>query len=197
MRFATLLIGVAIGTVFGVGFLTGSHTQLVAIALGSVLILYALVGLLSRRLHVSAHNEHWASPVIGVATGIINGATGVSVMPLVPYLSATDLQREALIQAMGLVFMIAMLALAVCLAWTGHFKVASAGASTLAMLPAFAGMYAGQLVRQRLHGDAYRKWFFIGLIALGTYSVLRATVLLVFSLRIAACGTANRSTGFR
>jgi uncharacterized protein len=103
----------------------------------------------------------------------------VSVMPLVPYLSSTDLQREALIQTMGLVFMIAMLALAVCLAWTGHFKVASAGASTLAMLPAFAGMYAGQLVRQRLHGDAYRKWFFIGLIALGTYSVLRATVLLV------------------
>jgi uncharacterized protein len=173
-RFAILLIGVAIGTVLGVGFLTGSHTALVSMALGGVLILYAAVGMLSTRLHVSKHAERWASPVVGVVTGIVNGATGVSVMPLVPYLSSIGLQREALIQAMGLVFMTAMLALAACLAWTGHFAVASAGASALALLPVFAGMYAGQLIRLRLHADAYRKWFFLGLIGLGAYSIVRA-----------------------
>jgi uncharacterized membrane protein YfcA len=75
---------------------------------------------------------------------------------------------------MGLVFMVAMLALAVCLAWTGHLQIVSAGASALALLPVFAGMYAGRLGRLRLHADAYRKWFFIGLIGLGAYSVLRA-----------------------
>lgn len=175
-RFAILLIGVAIGTVLGVGFLTGSHTALVSLALGGVLILYAVIGMLATRLHVSASAERWASPLIGFATGIVNGATGVSVMPLVPYLNSIGLQREALIQAMGLVFMTAMLALATCLAWTGHFAVASAGASTLTLLPVFAGMYAGQLVRLRLHGDAYRKWFFIGLLGLGAYSVIRATL---------------------
>lgn len=178
-RFVILLIGVAIGTVLGVGFLTGSHTALVSLALGGVLILYAVIGMLATRLPVSASAERWASPLIGFATGIVNGATGVSVMPLVPYLNSIGLQREALIQAMGLVFMTAMLALATCLAWTGHFAVASAGASTLALLPVFAGMYAGQLVRLRLHGDAYRKWFFIGLLGLGAYSVLRATLQLL------------------
>ena len=121
-RFAILLIGVAIGTALGVGFLTGSHTALVSLALGGVLILYAVVGLLSTRLHVPPQAERWMSPVIGVATGIVNGATGVSVMPLVPYLTSLGLQREALIQAMGLVFMIAMLSLAVCLAWTGSLS---------------------------------------------------------------------------
>lgn len=178
-RFVILLIGVAIGTVLGVGFLTGSHTALVSLALGGVLILYAVIGMLATRFHVSASAERWASPLIGFATGIVNGATGVSVMPLVPYLNSIGLQREALIQAMGLVFMTAMLALATCLAWTGHFAVASAGASTLALLPVFAGMYAGQLVRLRLHGDAYRKWFFIGLLGLGAYSVIRAAVQLL------------------
>jgi hypothetical protein len=29
-----------------------------------------------------------------------------------------------------------------------------------------------------LHADAYRKWFFIGLIGLGAYSVIRAIVQL-------------------
>jgi hypothetical protein len=178
-RFGVLLIGVAIGTVLGVGFLTGSHTALVSLALGGVLIVYAVLGMLSTRVHVSTTAQAWTSPVIGFATGIVNGATGVSVMPLVPYLNSLGLPREMLIQAMGLVFMTAMLVLAACLAWTGHFKVASIGASALALVPVFAGMYAGQLVRLRLHGDAYRKWFFIGLIALGAYSVIRATLQIV------------------
>jgi len=178
-RFSILLIGVGIGTVLGVGFLTGSHTALVSMALGAVLILYAAVGMLSARLRVPERAERWASPAVGFATGIVNGATGVSVMPLVPYLSSLGLPRETLIQAMGLVFMTAMLALATCLAWTGHFAIASAGASALALLPVFAGMYAGQLVRLRLHGHAYRRGFFIGLLALGAYSMVRATLQIV------------------
>ena len=173
-RFALLLLGVALGTALGVGFLTGSHTALVSIALGSVLIVYAVVGLLATRLHVPTRAERWMSPVIGFATGIVNGATGVSVMPLVPYLTSIGLQREALIQSMGLVFIVAMLALAACLAWTGHFEIASAGASTLALVPVFVGMYTGQLVRVRLRGEAYRRWFFIGLIGLGASSIIRA-----------------------
>jgi hypothetical protein len=34
-------------------------------------------------------------------------------------------------------------------------------------------------VRLRLHGDAYRNWFFIGLIALGAYSIVRAALQIV------------------
>jgi uncharacterized membrane protein YfcA len=119
------------------------------------------------------------SPLIGLVTGAINGATGASVMPLVPYLNSIGLHRDALIQAMGLVFMTAMLTLAACLAWTGHFEITSAGASALALIPVFAGLYAGQAIRIRLHADAFRKWFFIGLIVLGAYSGLRAILQLV------------------
>jgi hypothetical protein len=38
MRFSILLVGVLLGTVLGVDFLTGSHTALVSLALGGVLI---------------------------------------------------------------------------------------------------------------------------------------------------------------
>jgi uncharacterized membrane protein YfcA len=178
-RLATLLIGVVLGTVVGIGFLTGSHSALVSLALAGVLLAYGVVGLAAVRLHVSPRSEPWMSPLIGFVTGAINGATGVSVMPLVPYLNSIGLNRDALIQAMGLVFMIAMLTLAACLAWTGHFEIASAGASTLALIPVFAGLYAGQAIRVRLHADAFRKWFFIGLIGLGAYSALRAILQLM------------------
>ena len=173
-RFGTLLIGIAAGTTIGIGFLTGSNTALVSLALGAVLIIYAIVGLGRVRLDIPPVAEPWASPWIGLLTGTVNGATGVSVMPLVPYLNSIGLQRDALIQAMGLMFMTAMLSLSTCLAWTGHLEVASAGASTLASIPVFVGMYAGQIVRLRLHADKFRKWLFIGLFALGAYSACHA-----------------------
>jgi len=173
-RLGPLLVAVVAGTTLGVGFLTGTHTGLVSLTLGGVLILYALVGMRAPTWQVTRTHERWTSPMVGLITGLINGATGVSVMPLVPYLNSIGLARDVLIQAMGLVFMIAMLSLASCLAWTGHFELASARASTLALIPVFAGMGLGQLIRVRLHADAFRKWFFIGLIVLGSYTALRA-----------------------
>jgi uncharacterized membrane protein YfcA len=177
-RFAILLVGVVLGTTIGVGFLTGIRTELVSLALGVVLLSYALVGMFTMRFAIAPAREKLFSPWIGLATGVINGATGVSVMPLVPYLNSIQLQRDALIQVMGLVFMTAMIALAACLAWTGHLRVASGGASALACVPVFLGMYLGQVVRLRLHADAFRRWFFVGLIALGAYSAARALVQL-------------------
>lgn len=175
-RFATLLLGVSVGTVAGIGFLTDSNTALVSLALGTVLLLYAIVGLLASQLTIDANAERWASPLTGVLTGIVNGATGVSVMPLVPYLNSISLERDELIQAMGLVFMTAMIALASCLAWSGHLQIASAGASTVALIPVFFGMYAGQSTRTRLPAPQFRRWFFVGLIGIGGYSVVRAAL---------------------
>ncbi len=173
-RFATLLIGVVIGTTLGIRVLTGWDTAAVSLTLGVVLLVYACVGILASHWTIRSSAERWSSPLVGLVTGIINGATGVSVMPLVPYLNSLGLQRDELIQAMGLVFMTAILALASCLAFTGHLQIASAGASALALIPVFIGMYAGQAIRTRLHAKDFRRWFFVGLFALGGYSVARA-----------------------
>jgi len=43
-----------------------------------------------------------ALPLIGLATGLVTGSTGVFVIPAVPYLQALDLDKEDLVQALGL-----------------------------------------------------------------------------------------------
>ena len=48
----------------------------------------------------------------GAATGVVTAATGVFVIPAVPYLQALDLGREDLVQALGLSFTVSTLALA-------------------------------------------------------------------------------------
>jgi uncharacterized membrane protein YfcA len=172
-RFVTLGMTLCVGTAIGIGFLT-SDSVLVSLALGGVLVVYGCVGLLSAQFVIPIQHERWLSPTVGLLTGIVNGATGLSTIPLVPYLNSLGLQRDELIQSMGLIFTVSIIALSACLAFTGHLQLHSMGASALSLIPVFAGMFVGTLVRKKLHADAFRKWFFIGLIALGGYLAIRA-----------------------
>jgi uncharacterized membrane protein YfcA len=91
----------------------------------------------------AASAERWAGPLAGAATGVMAGVTGVFVMPVAPYLQALNLDKDDLIQAMGMAFTVATLALAVMLAVRGEWHAAAAGSSLLALIPAVIGMQLG------------------------------------------------------
>lgn len=173
-RLAPMMLTLCVGTGIGIGILTGASSSTASAALGGILALYGLVSLLARRFSVPAKAESWLSPLVGLLTGVITGATGVFVIPAVPYLGSLDLSKDELIQAFGLSFTVSTIALAAALAWTGHYKLTEAGNSLLAVVPALAGMYLGQRVRDKLHPEAFRRWFLAGLAVLGLYMLLRA-----------------------
>ncbi len=172
-RFAALLVGVCLGTAFGIGVLTGGATALASAALGTVLAVYGGIGLISTRFRVAPHAERWLSPIIGVFTGLLAGATGVFAIPAVPYFAALGLEKEELIQTLGLFFTVCTVALAVGLMAHGRFPAAVATNSLLALVPAVGGMLLGQKVRNRLNPQVFRRWFSIGLVILGSYMALR------------------------
>jgi uncharacterized membrane protein YfcA len=118
---------------------------------------------------VPAGLEPWLSPVIGIVTGMVTAATGVFVIPAVPYLQALDLEREVLVKALGLSFTVSTVALAASLAHDGAFNPAIATTSLLALAPALAGMAVGQWVRLRVRLETFRRCFFFGLLALGAH----------------------------
>lgn len=172
-RLATMMLTVFAGTVIGIGVLTGQSASLAGAALGVVLALYGAVGLVAPRFTVPAKVEPWLSPLIGLLTGLVTGATGVFVIPAVPYLNSLGLAKEELIQALGLSFTVSTVALACALGLSGHFQLAAASSSLLAVVPALAGMFIGQRVRNKLQPEAFRRWFFIGLVVLGGYMIVR------------------------
>jgi uncharacterized membrane protein YfcA len=146
-RLGSMLVGICLGSWAGVGLLTagragsgfGSGSALGfgsgTTALGLALALYALVGLSGMRLSVTARVEPWLSPWIGVITGLVSGATGVFVIPAVPYLQALDLEKDDLVQALGLSFTVSTMALAIGLARTGAFAMTAASAGAGAASP--------------------------------------------------------------
>jgi uncharacterized membrane protein YfcA len=155
------------------GLLTGTSSR-VFVALGLALICYAIIGLAKVQFSTPAWTEAWLSPVIGATSGLVTGATGLMALPAVAYFQAIGLDKEDMIQALGLSFTASMLALAAGLAREGAFHGAMAGASLLALVPASAGMLAGQWLRLRVQPDVFRLFFFLGLFGLGAHLVLRA-----------------------
>ena len=108
-----------------------------------------------------------------LVTGLVTGATGVFVVPAVPYLGALGLERGELVQALGLSFTVSTVALGVGLAWHGGLPAVSLGVSVLALGPALVGMAAGGWLRARLDAGAFRTWFYAGLLVLGAELVWR------------------------
>lgn len=172
-RLWTMLAGICVGTWIASGFLTGANVEQTRLALGVVLALYGCTGFTRFDWRVPPRAERWLAPVIGLLTGLLAGATGVPVLPAVPYIQALGLNRDELFTALAFSPLISAIALGASLASAGVLGPALAGASLLAMVPALAGMYFGQWLRMRTSDTAFRRVFFAGLIALGVYLAAR------------------------
>ena len=105
---------------------------------------------------------------------LITAATGVFVIPAVPYLQAIGLEKEDLVQALGLSFTVSTLALAFNVSKAGAFNLSIAGATIGALVMASIGMWVGTALRQGLEPAVFRRWFFIGLLLLGIYLAARS-----------------------
>jgi uncharacterized protein len=78
------------------------------------------------------------------------------------------------VQALGVFFTIATMALAFNLTAAGLLNASTALPGAVAMAGAFIGMFIGQAVRSRMQPEVFRRWFLIAMILLGIYLVASA-----------------------
>ncbi len=172
-RLWPMLALVCVGVWFGGGWLAGENALAARVALGLCVAAYAGLSLTAVRFHVPPHLEKWLAAPIGLATGLMTAATGIFVLPAVPYLQALGLAKEDLIQALGLSFLVGTVALGLGLANDGVYDAANLFSSAFALLPALGGMWLGTALRHRMPAEGFRRWFLIGLLALGLYLAFR------------------------
>ena len=172
-RLWPMMLAIAAGTVIGSAWIANIDPDLTAGLLGLALIIYSGYTLCARQITVAKRHEYWLSPLIGLMTGLITGATGVFVIPAVPYLQALGLSKDDLIQALGISFTVSTIALATGLGTHGAFQVEQLVLSTSALIPALIGMCVGQFVRQRISPIAFRRGFLVCLLLLGSEMAAR------------------------
>ena len=158
----------------GASALTRVDHSLLTALLGLLLVAYAAANLAGRRFRVEARHERWAGALAGLVNGVLTGMTGSFVVPGVMFLQALGLSRDALIQAMGMLFTVSTLALGFALQADNLLRLEHGILSTMALVPAMAGMVMGQRIRKRFSEQLFRKIFFLSLLALGAYLASRA-----------------------
>jgi uncharacterized membrane protein YfcA len=163
------MAGTAIGIWLNAGLLTGPYAPYGTVTLGILLVVYAIMGLTRIQFTIAPRNEKWIGGIVGLITGVVSAATGVQVFPSMPYMQAIGMQKEELVQALGVFFTVATVALAFNITASGLLTAATALPGAVAMAASFGGMFAGQAVRTRMQPEVFRRWFLIAMIFLGIY----------------------------
>ncbi len=168
-RLWPLMVGTVVGIWLNAGMLTGPYARYGAIVLGGLLVIYAITSLSKFSFHVARRDEKWIGGIVGVMTGVVSAATGVQVIPSMPYMQAIGMEKDELVQALGVFFTVATVALAFNLTSAGLLSASTALPGAIAMAAAFTGMFIGQAVRSRMRPEAFRRWFLVAMIFLGLY----------------------------
>jgi uncharacterized membrane protein YfcA len=165
--FLASALGTFVATALGLGLLTPEAAALARKALGVVLIAYGILGVSRVNLQVPPRAEAWLGPAMGASNGAVSTATGVFMVPVIPYIQALGLRRDDLVQAQGMSFTVSTLSLSIVLLANGTLNLTNAAGSLVAVFVSALGMLLGQFVRKLVHPDIFRLLFFIGMLALG------------------------------
>lgn len=144
--------------------------------LGAVLLVYGGVGLwrpVLPDLSRPGRGAAFTAAGVGAATGLVTAATAVFVLPMVPWLQALRLPRAAMVQALGLSFTVATLALALRVQGGGAALPWWSTPVLLALAAAFGGLALGSSLRERLSGPAFQRGLFGVFVALGLANLMR------------------------
>ncbi|TYR30987.1 sulfite exporter TauE/SafE family protein [Mesorhizobium microcysteis] len=160
---ATVTVGV------GALALTRLDPAILTGLLGVLLVVYAAINLAGVKVAIPIAHQSWLGPVFGATNGVLTGMTGSFVVPGVMYLQAVGMSRDTLVQAMGILFTLSTLALAVALGGNGLLDAQLGMMSAVALVPAIAGMMIGAKVRGRLSEARFRSALFVALLAMGVH----------------------------
>ena len=174
LRLWPFLLSASLTVWIGAMALIRVDLTLLSALLGALLVMYAVASLVGLKPVIAARQEIWSGPLAGTINGLLTGMTGSFVLPGVMYLNALGFTRQQLMQAMGMLFTLSTLALALALGNYGLIDESQIFESSIALLPAVIGMLIGQAIRGAISENAFRRVFFLSLLTLGAYIVFNA-----------------------
>jgi uncharacterized membrane protein YfcA len=174
-RLWPFLLSASVSVWIGAIALKRLDLSLLSALLGALLLIYAAISLAGIKPAITRAQESWAAPASGLLNGVLTGMTGSFVVPGVMYLNALNLSRGQLIQSMGMLFTLSTLALALALGNHALLSQQQLISSSLALIPAIAGMLLGQVIRRAISEAVFRRVFFLSLLLLGAYIIVAAS----------------------
>lgn len=166
-RLLLLNLFACIGIALGSTLLFELKPEILGMTMGVLLVIYVLINLVAVDFHVQPDQEAWVAPPAGLIGGVLFGMTGSLAVPIVPYLQALKLDKDAFVQAVGLVFFITAVAFVGALYVNGAFTATNVAISVGALIPSAIGMAIGTWIRSFIPQEKFRFVVYLFILLLG------------------------------
>ena len=171
VMWATLLLTTIFSPYSGLN-IAGGHATLF---LGLVLVAYGFWGLFKPTLPSFGNHKVFVGGIVGVLSGLVAAATGVFVIPMVPYLQSLKLSKDEFIQALGISFIVGTIALTIRLGATNTKDWSSnLPEIVMAIIAAFIGMWIGARLRDKLNPIQFQRVLYTVFVLLGLLMTYRS-----------------------
>lgn len=171
--FWPMLLGAVIGMMFGLQILINTDIRISVAILGAVLIIYGVWGYLNQTFRIRDELIPRLNPFIGLTTGIVNGATGSQIFPIMPYLLSLNISKEMLVQTINLSFTISSLIMLSTMWSLGVINASLALSYSMAVIPVVVCVWLGNKLRARFSDTLFRRLVMLLIIALGIALVIK------------------------
>lgn len=178
-RFWPFFVATMIFTYPGTLALSRGNVNYLTALLGALLMSYSIFSLNRSQFAVPAHLEKGLNPILGMISGILAGLTGVFTVPGVVYLQSTQMPRDQLVQAMGILFTLSTIGLTASLGAQSILTPKLALLSLAGLVPTIIGMLVGTWIRKRISEKTFKSIFLVALGALGLYIFMRSVIALM------------------
>ncbi len=173
-RFWPLLVTMIPCTIVAAQFVSSIDLRTGSMVLGIIVVLFSLSQLIRVRLPIASQQERWLNPAIGAVAGFLGGVSNLFGPPLIMYLVALRMEKDAFVTTIGLLFIVASTTLYTTLAFVGVITIENATASLIAALPVMLGVFVGTRLRNRIDQKVFERILLVVLVLIGLNLIRRA-----------------------
>ncbi len=172
-RLLPTFAGLSVGVVIGALLLASLDATTLAVVVGSAAVVFSLVALLKPDLAVPPHLERYLALPMGLAGGILGGATGISGPAIVSYLFALKLDKRELVYFLCLLYLVAATIQVTSFVQLGLYDAATLAVGLLSCIPNALGVAIGLRIQDRIDQALFRRLVVIVIGITGSSLVLR------------------------
>jgi len=173
-RFFPLLLTLVPGAIVAAQFLSSVDLRTGSLVLGIIVVLFSLSQLVRVQFEINKRQERYLNPAVGLVAGFLGGLSNLFGPPLIMYLVALKLEKDAFVTTIGLLFVVASATLYTTLAAVGVLTFDNAVGSLVAAIPVMAGVFIGTRLRSRIPQKTFERVLMVVLILVGLNLIRRA-----------------------
>ncbi len=166
-----VLAGLLVGTVAGALLITVLDPRVLSVLVGGIALLYVVATAFRLTVLVPVSVGRRVGPFVGLAAGVMGGATGIFAPLLASYLHMLQLAKREFVFWITVMFTVSNIAQVASYLRLGLYAGPVLGTSLLACLPMALGTWLGLVLQDRLNQEVFSR-IVLAIVALASLNLL-------------------------